>query len=206
MDKGTRELARYLGIRHGLRTRRYGSLSRLALGSFPAGYRTLVRSAGFQGQWSSLFDYVPGDVVGTNGNLWSCLLANLNVAPVAGSTWSLVRAAGEQGAWLAATEYCEGDQAEYRGSVWAAVLASQDVVPAIGAYWSLVQSAPFDQAAAQAEMTGQAQGVDLLPVYSTASRPGASASGVGASYYDSTLSKPGFSTGTVWKDAGGTTI
>jgi hypothetical protein len=166
----------------------------------------LIRAPSFQGQWSSATDYVPGDIVGTSGHLWTCLLSNVNVTPVAGSTWALLRVSGEQGTWVSTTEYAEGDQIEYRGGIWTAALASLDVVPAVGSYWTLVQSAPFDESAAQAEMTGQARGVELLPVYGTSGRPSAWASGAGAVYYDATLNKPGFSDGTVWKDAGGTTI
>jgi hypothetical protein len=51
---------------------------------------------------------------------------------------------------------------------------------------------------------------DVLPLkfpsYTTAGRPSATASGAGAYYYDTTLSKPVWSTGTVWKDAAGTTV
>jgi hypothetical protein len=45
-----------------------------------------------------------------------------------------------------------------------------------------------------------------FPAYTTAGRPSAAAAGVGAFYYDTTLSKPLWSTGSVWKDAAGTTI
>jgi hypothetical protein len=40
----------------------------------------------------------------------------------------------------------------------------------------------------------------------TGSRPAASTAGVGAMFYDTTLSKPIWSNGTVWKDATGTTV
>lgn len=43
-------------------------------------------------------------------------------------------------------------------------------------------------------------------VFSTAGRPSASAVGLGVQIYDSTLSKPIWSNGTVWKDAVGTTV
>lgn len=43
-------------------------------------------------------------------------------------------------------------------------------------------------------------------VYTTALRPTAAAAGLGAEIYDSTLGKPIWSTGTVWKDAAGTTV
>lgn len=42
--------------------------------------------------------------------------------------------------------------------------------------------------------------------FTTAGRPAAGASGVGAVYYDTTLGKPVWSNGTVWKDAAGTTV
>lgn len=45
-----------------------------------------------------------------------------------------------------------------------------------------------------------------LPAYTTAGRPSAATAGVGGYYYDTTLSKPGFSNGTLWKDAAGTNI
>jgi hypothetical protein len=45
-----------------------------------------------------------------------------------------------------------------------------------------------------------------LPAYSTANRPSASTVGVGSAIYDTTLSKPIWSNGTVWKDAAGTTV
>lgn len=45
-----------------------------------------------------------------------------------------------------------------------------------------------------------------LHTYSTAGRPSAVTSGAGATYYDTTLSKPGYSDGTVWRDAAGTGI
>lgn len=44
------------------------------------------------------------------------------------------------------------------------------------------------------------------PVYTTGGRPSAAAAGEGAYYYDSTLDKPAWSNGAVWKDAAGTTI
>lgn len=42
--------------------------------------------------------------------------------------------------------------------------------------------------------------------YPTGGRPSAVAAGAGAYYYDTTLGKPAWSNGTVWKDAAGTTI
>lgn len=42
--------------------------------------------------------------------------------------------------------------------------------------------------------------------YTTAGRPSAATAGAGARYYDTTLSKPGWSDGTVWRDAAGTAI
>lgn len=44
------------------------------------------------------------------------------------------------------------------------------------------------------------------PVYPTGGRPSAVAAGAGAFYYDSTLKKPAWSDGAVWKDAAGTTV
>jgi hypothetical protein len=51
--------------------------------------------------------------------------------------------------------------------------------------------------------------VELMPAvrnFTTAARPSASVVRAGAYYYDTTLSKPGFSDGTVWRDSAGTTI
>jgi hypothetical protein len=45
-----------------------------------------------------------------------------------------------------------------------------------------------------------------FPVYPTGGRPSAAAVGEGAYYYDSTLDKPIWSNGSVWKDAAGTTV
>lgn len=45
-----------------------------------------------------------------------------------------------------------------------------------------------------------------LDAYATADRPSAADAGVGAAYYDTTLSKPGWSDGTDWRDAAGTII
>lgn len=45
-----------------------------------------------------------------------------------------------------------------------------------------------------------------LHAYATAGRPSAVTSGAGATYYDTTLSKPGYSDGTIWRDAAGTGI
>lgn len=42
--------------------------------------------------------------------------------------------------------------------------------------------------------------------FTTAARPTAAAAGAGGQYYDTTLSKPGFSDGTAWRDAAGTAI
>lgn len=44
------------------------------------------------------------------------------------------------------------------------------------------------------------------PVFSTAGRPSAATAGVGAQIYDSTLSKPVWSNGAVWRDAMGTAV
>lgn len=45
----------------------------------------------------------------------------------------------------------------------------------------------------------------FLP-YATASRPSATAIGAGAVYYDTTLKKPAWSDGAVWRDAAGTAV
>jgi hypothetical protein len=50
------------------------------------------------------------------------------------------------------------------------------------------------------------RGVIRIPRFTTAGRPTAANAGVGATYYDTTLSKPGWSDGTNWKDAAGTNI
>jgi hypothetical protein len=42
--------------------------------------------------------------------------------------------------------------------------------------------------------------------FATASRPAASLAGVGGTYYDTTLSKPIYSDGTVWRDSAGTAV
>jgi hypothetical protein len=42
--------------------------------------------------------------------------------------------------------------------------------------------------------------------FTTAARPTAALGGIGGTYYDTTLSKPGFSDGTAWRDAAGTAI
>lgn len=42
--------------------------------------------------------------------------------------------------------------------------------------------------------------------FTTAGRPTAASAGVGGVYYDTTLTKPLWSTGAVWKDAAGTTV
>lgn len=42
--------------------------------------------------------------------------------------------------------------------------------------------------------------------YPTVGRPSATTMGIGAYYYDTTLGKPAWSNGSVWKDAAGTTI
>lgn len=44
------------------------------------------------------------------------------------------------------------------------------------------------------------------PIYPTSGRPSASVWGEGSFYYDSTLDKPLWSNGSVWKDAAGTTV
>ena len=48
--------------------------------------------------------------------------------------------------------------------------------------------------------------MNVQQVYTTATRPDPAVVRVGASYYDTTLSKPAWSNGTVWKDASGTTV
>jgi hypothetical protein len=50
------------------------------------------------------------------------------------------------------------------------------------------------------------RGVLVLKTYTTAGRPSASAAGPGATYYDTTVSKPVFSDGTTWRDAAGTAV
>jgi len=45
-----------------------------------------------------------------------------------------------------------------------------------------------------------------FPPYTTAGRPAATTVGAGAGYFDTTLNKPIWSTGTLWKDATGTTV
>jgi hypothetical protein len=49
-------------------------------------------------------------------------------------------------------------------------------------------------------------GLMHLPKYTTAGRPAAATATAGATYYDTTLSKPGYSDGTNWRDAAGTII
>ena len=51
--------------------------------------------------------------------------------------------------------------------------------------------------------------VELMPMpaaYTTTGRPPAAAVGAGATYFDTTLGKPGWSNGSTWRDAAGTTI
>jgi len=47
---------------------------------------------------------------------------------------------------------------------------------------------------------------DRTPTYPTASRPAPGMSGRGAMIYDTTLSKPLWSDGTVWRDATGAAV
>lgn len=44
------------------------------------------------------------------------------------------------------------------------------------------------------------------PTYTTVARPSAVTVGVGAAIYDTTISKPVFSDGAVWRDAAGTAV
>ena len=53
---------------------------------------------------------------------------------------------------------------------------------------------------------GQMYGMLNHKTYTTAGRPSASTSGVGAEYFDTTLNKPVYSDGTNWRDAGGTIV
>lgn len=59
-----------------------------------------------------------------------------------------------------------------------------------------------------AGVTGQAKfaGTVKSGAATTASRPSASTAGAGAMIYDTTLSKPIWSDGTVWRDAAGTAV
>jgi hypothetical protein len=158
------------------------------------------------GPWLTGTSYVTNDLVGYTSGIWKAKQNNSAHAPAAGAFWALIRPPGEQGTWLTGSNYCVGDLVEYRGGVWTCATANTGHAPSVGANWTLVQQAPFNAGQAAGEMKGQVRGVDRLPVYATSGRPGASASGEGAAYYDHTLGKPGFSNGTVWKDAGGTTI
>lgn len=74
-----------------------------------------------------------------------------------------------------------------------------------------------DSASVNFTVTGSGQGIDPMTVtavtipqpfvnYPTGGRPSAVAAGAGAFYYDTTLGKPAWSNGSVWKDAAGTTI
>ena len=45
-----------------------------------------------------------------------------------------------------------------------------------------------------------------FPAYATTGRPAATALGVGSTYYDTTVSKPAWSDGTIWRDAAGVAI
>lgn len=62
-----------------------------------------------------------------------------------------------------------------------------------------VGTAPSSSGASVELMTAQRR-------YTTAGRPSAAVVGAGAQYFDTTLGKPGWSDGTAWKDAAGTTI
>lgn len=62
--------------------------------------------------------------------------------------------------------------------------------------------ASFDVSRSQLTMTGPVRAGQ----YTTAARPAASTAGAGAMVYDTTLSKPIWSNGSVWKDAAGTTV
>lgn len=53
---------------------------------------------------------------------------------------------------------------------------------------------------------GQMYGIIQHKSYTTAGRPSASTSGVGAEYFDTTLNKPVYSDGTNWRDASGTIV
>lgn len=110
----------------------------------------------WQGNWSNAATYAVDDAVFYNNSSWIALVANTNVAPVAGATWGQLAARGAQGApgtngsiyiargtYSGATAYAKDDTVLYNGSTFVALQATTGNAPPTlpttsNTWWQLV--------------------------------------------------------------------
>lgn len=113
----------------------------------------------FEGDWSSIITYEPGNEVTYQGNFWLCLLSNLDSPPtVINTNWQLAGplslddlANGTTffktlflGDWSDIFDYLPGYEVTYQGNFWQCITANLNVPPAIGPDWILIGPETLD--------------------------------------------------------------
>ena len=107
------------------------------------------------------------------------------------------------GAYSASVRYRPGASVSSGGSTYLCLRTCKAVTPGSDSTaWIVYGSGPTG-ATGSTGATGAA-GPAAFPAFTTVGRPAHGAAG--NIYYDTTLGLPGFSNGTVWKDAAGNTI
>jgi len=88
----------------------------------------------WRGAWSATSAYVIDDAVSKDGSSWIANVANKNVAPVEGNTWSQLKL---EAAWNSTASYLAGDVVSNNGLSWIAKRANKNVAPVKGDDWAL---------------------------------------------------------------------
>lgn len=124
---------------------------------------------------------------------------DLSVASADKVTWSNYTTTGASGTvdvryyvtdiqlYAADAPYMLGDFVTHQGKMWKSLIDNNADTPGVDASWAVALELPS-------------------PSGTTAQRPSPATAGVGYPYFDTTLNKPIWSTGSVWVDATGATV
>jgi hypothetical protein len=96
-----------------------------------------------KGSWSSTTQYYVGDVVRRNGQLYVCILDNLNTETTNTGFWTLVVSGNEwNGIWLSGNTYVIGDLVSFNTSTYRCILKhvsasnNNPIADTSGTYWN----------------------------------------------------------------------
>jgi hypothetical protein len=105
-----------------------------------------------KGDWISTIQYYVGDVVRRNGQIYVCILDNLNTETTNTGFWTLVVSGNEwHGAWLANNTYVIGDLVSFNTSTYRCILKhtsasnNSPTADTAGTYWNLLVAGAINE-------------------------------------------------------------
>jgi hypothetical protein len=130
----------------------------------------------WRGNWDNATAYVEDDAVFYNNASWIALVANTNVAPVAGATWGQLAARGapgvsytSRGTYSGATAYVVSDTVLYNGSTYVCIANTTGNAPpnpptTINTWWQLLALKGTD-GTGTGDVVGPSGVTDDLPAF-----------------------------------------